>query len=102
MRKIKKNVQGFKKDERLTRIMQNFHKDHDMDFIGVYKYKKLEIHFSVDNVDGGKRHASIHNNVKWGEIYDDDLERIAKKFMKDKEWYIEKGVIGGIVHIWEK
>ena len=102
MRKIKKNVQGFKKDERLTRIMKNFHKDREMDFIGVYKYKTLEIHFAVDNVDGGKRHASIHNNVKWGEVDDGDLERIAKKFMKDKEWYIEKGVIEGRVHIWEK
>lgn len=102
MRKTKKQTSGFKKDQRLTEIMKNFHKDHDMDFIGVYNYKTLEIHFSVDDVDGGKRHCSVHNNRKWGEIDDGDLERIAKKFIGDREYYIEKGIVGGIMHIWEK
>lgn len=98
MRKIDNNVQGFKKNEMATHMMKLICPTEGGELKGVYDYKKLMIIYSIENEKG---HLSVSHKFH-GEIYDDDLERIAKKFMKDKEWYIEKGVIGGIVHIWEK
>lgn len=102
MRKTKNNTYGFARDIKRSELLSKLYPE-AKGFKGVYDYKNIMIIYSIE---GKKIHLSVSHKFK-GEIYDDDLERIAKKFIKDKEYTIEKakfkvGQLLGVIHIWEK
>lgn len=106
MRKLKSE---FKKDEKKTKIMENFflnnlgHKnDKGYKFIGVYYYKNYEIFF--DHIPENKKiikHISI-KEMSNKRIKQEDLELIANHFIGDN-YTVQYGLFdNNMASIWEE
>lgn len=82
----KKNTSDFVLDKKKTEAFIKIYPKDIGKIIGVYNYKDMMIIYTLEN---GKIHLSVSNKTN-REIYDDELEKIAKKFIKDSTYTIQK------------